>query len=165
MTTEPTAPVKEPNLLEKARLISDLAAAWQNQELADIVKRMPNGEKVLEIFQDAINREMQMVMSGNRTEENVKQVQAMGSQIDKMGTAMSGFHQMILAFMNSPLVKVLDLMNQNLGARGHQFPQGQQPQQMPNGQAPQQRQQPMPQGNDDDQPRPPGQRAAGLGSF
>jgi len=162
--TEPTTPPKEPSLLEKAKLISDLAAAWQNQELADIVTRMPNGPKVLEIFQDAINREMQMVMSGNRTEENVKQIQAMGSQMDKMGAAMASFHQMILAFMNSPLVKVLDLMNQNLGARGHQFPA-----QQPNGQAPQQqpqRQQPMPQGNsDDDGPRPPGQRAAGLGSF
>jgi hypothetical protein len=159
------APAKEPNLLEKAKLIADLAAAWQNEELAEIVKRMPNGDKVLEIFQGAINREMQMVMSGNRIEENVKQIQALGGQVDKMGAAMSSFHNMILAFMNSPLVKVLDLMNQNLGARGHQFPQ------QPNGQAPQQpqRQQPMPQVNNTDEvddSQPPGQRrATGLGSF
>ena len=161
MTTE-SVHHKEPNLLEKAKLIADLAAVWENKELADLITRMPNGQKVLEIFQSAINREMQAVMSGQRIDEDARQFQALAGQLDLMGRSMNGFDQMIRGFMASPLVNVLDLMNAKLGGQAYagQRPQSVQPQQ-PRREAP-------PIEDNDDTPAPPrGPRGQtpGLGSF
>lgn len=154
-TKEKTATEPE-NLLEKARLIADLAAAWQDAELAKLMKALPNGERVFEIFSGAVNREMSVIMTGKN--EDQPQLQAMSKQVEQMAGAMGSFRDMIVGFMQSPLVQVLDLMNKNLGARGFQFPQAgaQQPRQAPSVQT------------DDDQPSQPsrGSRAApGLGSF
>lgn len=153
---------KEPSLLEKAKLIADLAAVWENKELADLITRMPNGYKVLDIFQSAINREMQAVMSGKRVDEEAQQFQVLAGQIDSMARSMSGFDQMIRGFMASPLVNVLDLMNAKLGGQAYagQRPQSQQ-QQQPRREAP-----PI-EDNDDTpaQPRGPRGQTPGLGSF
>ena len=156
---------KEPNLLEKAKLIADLAAVWENKELADLITRMPNGPKVLDIFQMAINREMQAVMSGKRIDEDAKEFQALANQIDLMGRAMNGFDQMIRGFMASPLVNVLDLMNAKLGGQAYA---GQRPQSSQSAQPQQPRREAPPIEDNDDTPAPPrGPRGQtpGLGSF
>lgn len=154
---------KEPNLLEKAKLIADLAAVWENKELADLITRMPNGSKVLEIFQAAINREMQAVMSGKRIDEDAQQFQLLAGHVENMARSMNGFDQMIRGFMASPLVNVLDLMNAKLGGQQYtgQRPQSAQQPQQPRREAP-------PIDANDDSPAPPrGPRGQtpGLGSF
>lgn len=170
--TEPAPPAKVPeevrpvtteqpkseNLLEKAKLIADLAAAWQNSELARLMKSLPNGERVFEIFSEAVNREMATIMTGKR--DDGPQVQVLSKQVEQMAGAMGNFHNLIMSFMQSPLVQVLNMMNENLGARKFQFPQA------PAQQQP--RQAPPPRTDDDDQPSQPsrGSRSApGLGSF
>jgi hypothetical protein len=158
-----TSENKEPNLLEKAKLIADLAAVWENKELADLITRMPNGSKVLDIFQQAINREMQAVMSGKRVDEEAKQFQILTGQVDAMARSMGGFDQMMRGFMASPLVNVLDLMNAKLGGQPYT---GQRPQSQPQPQQPR-REAPPIEDNDDTPapPRGPRGQTPGLGSF
>jgi hypothetical protein len=107
------------NLLEKAKLIASLADAWQSPALKAEMLKLDSGERVYEIFSEAMNKEMASIMTGKR-ETPDKELQDLSSQLLQMAKAMSSFNNMIVGFMQSPLVKVLDLMNVNLGQKGFQ---------------------------------------------
>lgn len=150
---EESGKVSEPTMLEKAKLIADLAAAWQNPELSSLIKSLPSGDRLFEIFANAVSREMNTIMTGKR--EADPGLQALSAQTEQMASAMSEFKGLIVGFMQSPLVQVLDLMNKNLGGRRADF-------------SPPARQQAPVVEDDDVTPQPVGRSgrgAPGLGSF
>jgi hypothetical protein len=134
VVTEEPKPV-ELSMLEKAKLISDLASAFQDKEIIALFMSRNNGAKIKELYESAINNEMAAIMSGEATKK-IPPVTLLHNQVEAMANAMSNFHQVITSFMNSPLVQVLGMMNQNLGGEAPKaMPQ---PQQYPVQQAPQQ---------------------------
>lgn len=152
----PEKKVEPENLLEKAKLISDLASAWQNPELATMIRSLPNGDQIFDIFSAAMNREMSAIMTGKRQDDKAM-LEPLSKQVEQMAAAMSNFHHMIINFMQTPLVQTLNHLNQKLGGAFHDAP--------PRRQAPAQQQ-----SEDNGQPSSgrradPDATAPGLGSF
>jgi len=134
---------KELTMIEKAKLISDLASAFQDPEIITVLEKRNNGKRIRELFEGALNDEMASVMSGE-ADKKMPPVAQLHQRVEAMANAMSNFHQMISGFLSSPLVQVLDMMNRNLGGAQNNQPMPQ-PQPYPQGQpqqvAPQQPQQ------------------------
>ncbi len=119
VTLPPEAPMeKELTLLEKAKLIADLAAVWENKELSTLLTKLPNGAKVIEVFQEAISREMNAIMSGRQNDKDEQATGVLSGKLEQMAAAIGAFHSAIKACHESPLVQVLEVMNKNLGYRG-----------------------------------------------
>jgi hypothetical protein len=125
-------PVKELSMIEKAKLISDLASAFQDPEIITVLEKRNNGKRIRELFEGALNDEMASVMSGE-ADKKMPPVAQLHQRVEAMANAMSNFHQMISSFLSSPLVQVLDMMNRNLGGSQNNQPMPQ-PQPYPHGQ-------------------------------
>jgi hypothetical protein len=103
-------------LIEKVELMSDLTSACKNKELVGLMKNMPNGDRIFNLFMSAVEREVSVIMSGK--EESVSQeVVNLMSYTKQLQGSIDGFRGLIVGFMNTPLVQVLNLLNQNLGGK------------------------------------------------
>lgn len=123
---------RELSMIEKAKLISDLASAFQDPEIIQVLEKRNNGKRIRELFEGALNEEMALVMSGE-ADKKMPPVEQLHQRVEAMAGAMSNFHQMISSFISSPLVQVLDMMNRNLGGAQNNQPMPQ-PQPYPQGQ-------------------------------
>lgn len=118
-TSEVSDQPKEMTLIEKVSFMSDLANASKNTELLNLLKKLPSGDKILGIFTNAIEKELQTVMSGKK-DDVPKQVSDMASNLSQMNNSLRNFREMMTYFMSSPLVEVLNMMNKNLGGKSVQ---------------------------------------------
>lgn len=110
---------KEMSLIEKVKLMNDLATASQNSEIIEAIKKHPNGEKIYKIFVDAIEKELASTMTGKQ--ETVKEINNLSSVIKQAQQTMNNFRDLNIVFMKSPLVEVLNLINRNLGGQKFQI--------------------------------------------
>lgn len=163
MTTEvvPEVPA-ELSLLEKVKLMNDLAVTAQDPEVADLIRGRPNGEKIYSLFVSAIERELAQTMNGKK--EITKEVDNLSTTVKQTNIVLNNFRDMAMLFMRGPLVEVLGMMNKNLGGQNFQFTEDK----GGNQQQPQQRQ-PLPTGQEYDNSADNGggrrgTRVAGLGS-
>lgn len=58
---------------EKIKLLADLQSAIDNEELKELVEGLPSGEKIFQIFQAALNAELQQLLSGKTDGEAFKE--------------------------------------------------------------------------------------------
>ena len=126
--TEPTIqaePVKpEMSLIEKVKLMSDLANACQNDKVVSEIKSLPNGERIYSIFVEAVDRELQGIMNGKK-EDVPKELINTVNMTRQVQATLNSFQSLVSGFMGTPLVQVLNMMNQNLGGKGFQAPPSQ----------------------------------------
>jgi hypothetical protein len=127
-TTEPTIqaePAKpEMSLIEKVKLMSDLANACQNEKIVTEIKNLPSGERIYSIFVEAVDRELQAIMNGKK-EDVPKELVNTVNMTRQIQATLNSFQSLISGFMGTPLVQVLSMMNQNLGGKGFQAPPSQ----------------------------------------
>lgn len=116
---EPAKP--EMSLIEKVKLMSDLANACQNDKVVAEIKSLPSGERIFAIFLEAVDRELQGIMNG-RKEDVPKELVNTVNMTRQVQATLNQFQSLVTGFMGTPLVQVLNMMNQNLGGKGFQVP-------------------------------------------
>lgn len=157
----------EMSLIEKVKLMSDLANACQNTQVVAEIMKLPSGDRIFKIFVEAVDRELQDIMNGKKEDVPKEVINTVNMARQLQGT-LTAFQTMVSGFMGTPLVQVLNMMNQNLGGKGFQVPQSQPQQQQlevqPYRQPPQQQQQ---QSYDNDDREYSGRRSpvVGLGGY
>lgn len=102
-------------MFEKVKLMGDLAGAIQNDNVINTLKTLPNGERIYMIFVEAIEKELSNVMSGGQKEELPKEVMNLVTTTQAVGQTIHDFNAIIQAFLSSPLVQILEMMNHRLG--------------------------------------------------
>ena len=136
----PETPQKPPELstLERIKVLGELANAIQNDELKRVIASLPSGDRLLQIFTEAIAKEIDgLINPGNKA--------APKEMVDVVSIAMglkdlvSHTYAMMAEINRAPVLGTLNLLNQNLGGNGIQPFQGEQPELQ--GQQPQPRQQ------------------------
>jgi len=113
-------PQKQMTTIEKVKLMSDLANVVQNPDVVNILGKLPNGQKIYEIFVAAIDKELSNIMNG-RDEEAPKQANNLMAAAIALNNSGSQLQYLVSSFMQTPLVQVLNLLNQNLGGQKFQF--------------------------------------------
>lgn len=150
----PPQPVKtEPkrvSMIDKVKLIGDLSNACQNEEVVGLIRGLPNGERIYELFVTAIEKELQRVMTGQEVQEAAA-VNLVGA-IQQAQSIMDQFRQTIVGYMQTPLMQALSGLHERLGGAPVLAPGG-----------------PAPNGNGSAgtgyQPTQTGNRPVGLGSL
>lgn len=158
---------KKPQLstLEKVKLMSALTSVVEDEQLVELLRSKPSGERIYEIFVNAVEREVSAIMNPDKKETPAEVVNLV-NYTRQLQTAMNSFRDLIVGFMNTPLVQVLNMLNQNMGGKKFDLSSMNS---MPNVQQHHQPapQQPAPQYDESYDPGPGrGARGApGLGSF
>lgn len=173
--TEKVEEKKELSTIEKVKLMNSLADIATDADVEKMLKERGNGDIVYGIFVEAVDKKLKEIMDG-KTEEIPQQVTSILAATGRIDVTLKEFQRMIMGFMDTPLVEVLNLMNRNLGGKKFDFDKDkvegaapavayeaprQQPRQQP---TQQQNQQPV------DQERPAGynnhiRSGGGVGSF
>ena len=126
---EDASPLANP--LAKVKLLGDLANACSNPEVVRVLTTLPNGHKIYELFVATIDKELNRIIGGGEKKDDAPQhLQDTAGTARYLQQVMEQFKQLMVGFMQTPLVKVLATMNKNLGGKEFQFqPNGsQQPQ-------------------------------------
>jgi hypothetical protein len=89
------------DMKEKIKLLGDLQASVDNPEVQELLKNLPSGEKVFELFSKAVTSEIEGILSGNpiKATEKLSDLTALFQKLD-----------------NSIVVSVLRSVNEKLGA-------------------------------------------------
>lgn len=111
---------KELGLIEKVKLMSDLTGACQNKEVIHLLSGLPGGARIYELFVEAIEREVSLIMNG-KSESAPKELNTALDVAKQLQTTLSNFRDTIVGFHNTALVEVLNMMNKNLGGKSAQF--------------------------------------------
>jgi len=166
-TVVPVALVKpDMSLIEKVKLMSDLANACQNTQVVEEIMKLQNGDRIFKIFVEAVDRELQDIMNGKKEDVPKEVINTVNMARQLQGT-LTAFQTMVSGFMGTPLVQVLNMMNQNLGGKGFQVPQSQPQQQQQLEIQPYRQPQQQQQSYDNDDREFSGRRSpvVGLGSY
>jgi len=141
---------KEMTTIEKVQLMSSLASIATDETLATDLKSRHNGDIVYQVFIEAVEKKLKLIMDGQ--EEMPQQVTSLLSATGRIDVTLSEMQRMIMGFMETPLVQILSMMNQNLGGKKFEIDrpkieaaeaavaQAQKPRPQPNKQQPRQQQ-------------------------
>lgn len=115
-------PPRELTPIEKAKIVSAMAAAATNPDLLTTMESLDHGSEIKQLFEDAINNKIQEIMSGTSVQDTA-QAQSLSAATHRAHLMMEEMRRFMLNVMNTPLVEVLNIMNRNLGGQQHQFSQ------------------------------------------
>jgi len=110
---------KEMTTIEKVQLMSSLASIATDSDIKESLTSRVNGDIVYDIFIEAVEKRLNAIMDGK--EGIPEQVTSILSATGRIDTTLQEFQRMIMGFMDTPLVEVLNLMNRNLGGKKFDF--------------------------------------------
>lgn len=143
---------KELTTIQKVQLMSSLANIATDEAVATMLKERPNGNIVYDIFIEAVDKKLKEIMDG-KPEEIPQQVTSILAATGRIDITLKEFQRMIMGFMDTPLVEVLNLMNRNLGGKKFDFDRDKIDNAAPAAVYEQPRQQPQPRPQTTQQPR------------
>lgn len=108
---------KELSKREKVKLMHDLTGACENKQLVDIIRGLPNGERVYDIFVSAVDKEIEIIMNGKANEDVSQEVVDTVKVVRETQAVLQNFKTVISHFHETPLVKTLESLNASLGGR------------------------------------------------
>jgi hypothetical protein len=114
----------ELSMFDKVKLMADIANASQDAELSKKIKSLSSGDRIYEIFVEAINRELLNIMNGKK-EDPPQQVANLTIQLDQMSQMVYKMQSMIGNMMHAPLMYTLDQLVSKLGGQKFEFSQPQ----------------------------------------
>lgn len=109
------APKKELNTLERIQLLANLANGVQNDVVKKTVTALPSGERLYEIFINAVSQEIEGLMNPSRTAP--KEIMDAVTAAQNLRTMISHMYNAVSEMNRSQLIAVLSIMNQNLGGK------------------------------------------------
>jgi hypothetical protein len=111
---------KQMSTIEKVKLMSAFTNAVENSEVECVLGNLPHGKRIYEIFVEAIDKELSRIMNGDQAAIPKQMTNALASAMS-ISNMCQQFGGMMANFLNSPLVEVLNLMNQRLGGNKFQY--------------------------------------------
>lgn len=148
----PTPVVPEMSTLEKIGLLGSFANACKDNDIVDILINRPNGERLYEVFVNAVSHEIETIMNGTQAAAP-KAMQDANVSAAYLANSLARFVQVFNAIEQGPGLNLFRMFVEQLGARLPPIPSPQQQQQpapppqyatVPAPQQPQQPQQPVP---------------------
>jgi hypothetical protein len=115
-----------PETIRKAKLTSDLYAVWCNNEVKSVLTKQPNGEAVWDVFTQAIQKEIETIMTGQGP--NIVEI---SEKIRLTANETQEIYEKIKAMSNSPLLSTLNLLLDRLGGSGPEIRQKEVPAPIP----------------------------------
>lgn len=121
---------QDSGVFQKISLLSDLTNAMTSQELRDAFQALgANGDRLYEIFAEAVYKEIEFLMKGEETEA-VAVFQDAAQSAQQVYAAMHSLYSMMVSLSNTPAMAPLNLIAERM--TGQSFnPQAQQPQYQP----------------------------------
>jgi hypothetical protein len=136
----------EMSLIDKVKMMNDLASACQNKEVIALLKSLPNGDKVYSTFKKAIEKDLNEIMNG-KEDSLPNEVNSLIGAMRELTYNADRLRTFFISIMQSPLISVFNGLLQRLGEKSHSLnyesSTPQVPVQQPQAPAPQQRTQPV----------------------
>jgi len=150
--------------IEKVKFMNSLATAAQDEELAEKFKEMEQGDLIYDLFVSAINTKLESLMGGDdQADDQFDQVYNVAEDCNYIRNTMTEFNKLVVGFMGTPLVEILNHLNTQMG--GPRWAPNQQNPQLPPQQQYTNRQYNNQQPNQEDSQQPRGQGNFGIGSL
>lgn len=113
---EEPPPPQEPSTMEKLALLSDLAKLIANPDFINFVTSQPSGEFAYNIFKRAAEDMVEKTVSGQQsiTQEDSNQAVSLLGVSRETVQVMNDFKNLIVSFINTPLVGTLEMLNNSL---------------------------------------------------
>lgn len=109
-------PKQEMSMMEKIKLLGDLANTTQNKEVVDVLSSLPNGNRIYDLFVHAINEEISRIMDVSKPEEKNELSNTIES-LRAFQTIMNDFTQNMKGLHTAQLIQVLNMLNQKLSGK------------------------------------------------
>lgn len=106
---------KKLNTLERIQLLANLANGVQNETVKKTVTALPSGDRLYEIFINAVSQEIESLMNPSRTAP--KEIMDAVTAAQNLRTIISHMYNAVAEMNRSQLIAVLSIMNQNLGGK------------------------------------------------
>lgn len=116
--TPPPEPKPKPmSNLQRVKLMNNLVAATENHAVLEAFVGLQDGEKIKEIFMNAVDAEVAKLMGGEDSEENLQLAGQVGQQLKQAAVAIGQFHQAVAAISRSPIMELLQRLMGQTGGR------------------------------------------------
>jgi hypothetical protein len=122
---EDVAEPKEMTQLERIKLLGDLANGVQNENIMNVIKSLPSGDIMYDVFVAAISKHLDDIMTPVKAASKTL-IDAV-SMTNDLNKGIANMYVAVESMSRSPLMTVLGLLHQNMGGQPYSPTQQQQP--------------------------------------